>query len=268
MTSSLVALPSGRHLFVEKHDPSTETPNSTPIIFIHGIFGSTNTFRPALSAFPSRTRILYDLVGHAKSPLSQDIPTVESLAQDVDQILDHFGYIEEKVDVVAHSAGTIIAIQYALQHARRIRKLVLLGPTSIPIESETKRLLKARAISMRKFGLEGTVFFIVESGLSDKAKDNQELTAELEKEVLSHDDEGVARIVDAMALFECDDKPSSWDVDTIIIAGVEDVMSTLDDAAKTAEWTQGKVFKLNTGHQFILEDPEGTRELLKSILDV
>ena len=96
------------------------------MIFIHGVFGSTNTFRPTLSAFPDRTRILYDLVGHAKSPLSQEKPTMQSLAQDVEEILGHFGFDKEKVDVVAHSAGTLIAIQYAIQYPQRIRKLVLL----------------------------------------------------------------------------------------------------------------------------------------------
>lgn len=99
-----------------------------PIVFVHGLFGSTEHWQFQTPVFASVGRtIAYDFRGSGRSskPVS-DIYTIRDHANDLAQLLGRLS-VSEPVTVVAHSMGCPIAIEFASLHAHAVRKLCLVG---------------------------------------------------------------------------------------------------------------------------------------------
>lgn len=101
------------------------------IIAIHGgpgldletIYGD---FAPALSA--KHTIIFYDQRGGGKSELPSDTSRLVAARQvhDLDELRQHFGV--QRVTLVAHSYGPLLAASYALAHPEHVKRMVFFGP--------------------------------------------------------------------------------------------------------------------------------------------
>ncbi len=100
------------------------------IIAIHGgpgmdhesIFGD---FQPLAE---HHTVIFYDQRGGGKSTLPTDTSTLVAprQVQDLDELRRHFGI--ERVTLVAHSYGPLLAASYAIAHPSAVKKMVFFGP--------------------------------------------------------------------------------------------------------------------------------------------
>lgn len=105
--------------------------NSDPVLFIHGYAGDLNNWlfiQPKLSV--SRITYAIDLPGHGAS--TKDISGLEELpcfAELLFSFLDHLGL--QKVRLVAHSMGSIIALDMARSEPDRIVSMSLLNPAGI-----------------------------------------------------------------------------------------------------------------------------------------
>ncbi|MQY14921.1 Proline iminopeptidase [Streptomyces sp. RB5] len=76
----------------------------------------------------SRRLVLLDLRGTGDSAVPDDKSTYRCDRQvpDLEALRVHLGL--ERVDLLAHSAGTNLALLYALRHPRRVRRMVFLTP--------------------------------------------------------------------------------------------------------------------------------------------
>jgi pimeloyl-ACP methyl ester carboxylesterase len=97
---------------------------AVPVILLHGGFGATGMFdgvlTPALNA--GREVIAVDLQGHGRTadigrPLRYDV-----MADDVAALIRHLGL--PQADVIGYSLGGGVAIQTAVRHPGRVRRLV------------------------------------------------------------------------------------------------------------------------------------------------
>ncbi|MER6781951.1 MULTISPECIES: alpha/beta hydrolase [unclassified Streptomyces] len=92
-----------------------------------------------------RQLIFLDLRGTGRSAIPRDTSSYrcDRLVDDVEALREHLRL--PRMDLLGHSAGTIIATQYAARHAEKVRKLALIGPSSravdIAITGETRREL-------------------------------------------------------------------------------------------------------------------------------
>lgn len=79
-----------------------------------------------------RQLIMLDLRGTGKSAIPADPSSYrrDRLADDVPALQDHLGL--GSPDLLGHSAGASIAVQYAIRHQRRVSKLVLVTPSGRP----------------------------------------------------------------------------------------------------------------------------------------
>lgn len=98
-----------------------------PVALLHGlVFGNIASwyFPVALPLANARRVIVYDQRGHGDSDMATQGYDLATQAQDLDCVLDHFA-ADEQVDLVGHSVGALIALQYALDNPGRVRRLVL-----------------------------------------------------------------------------------------------------------------------------------------------
>ena len=78
-----------------------------------------------------RTLVLLDARATGRSEVPADPSTLrfDRLAQDVDALREHLG--EHRIDLLGHSAGTVVAQAYAAAHGDRLRSLVLVTPVDL-----------------------------------------------------------------------------------------------------------------------------------------
>jgi pimeloyl-ACP methyl ester carboxylesterase len=96
----------------------------TPIVFVHGFSLDHRMWNAQLPAFPQRRIVRYDLRGFGRSALPTPGATY-SHADDLAALLDRLQIAE--ADVVGLSLGGAIAIDMALLHPTRVRRLVTIG---------------------------------------------------------------------------------------------------------------------------------------------
>lgn len=112
--------------------------NQKWVIFLHGIGGSVRTWKKQLDAFKEYNVILVDLPGHGKSKEDQHI-TIPAVNQCLKDVLDSLAI--DKVDIVALSLGTLVAIHFTLKYPERVNALVL-GGSIINIDGVYRNAMK------------------------------------------------------------------------------------------------------------------------------
>ncbi|MGH7785457.1 MAG: alpha/beta fold hydrolase [Candidatus Binatia bacterium] len=99
------------------------------IVLTHGLAASQATWAAQVAALAPRYRVLtWDLRGHGGSGPSEAPCTLGDLAGDLGEVLDRAGI--ERAVVLGHSAGGVVAMQFALDHPQRTAGLVLVGTAS------------------------------------------------------------------------------------------------------------------------------------------
>ena len=102
----------------------TEHGAGPPLLLVHGLMISGEMFAPVLDHFAARHRVIVpDLRGHGRSRHLPPPYTVERMAGDLADLLDHLGI--DTVDALGYSHGGAVAQQFVLDHPGRCRRLVL-----------------------------------------------------------------------------------------------------------------------------------------------
>lgn len=110
------------------------------IVLIHGIAGSSTTWRGVLPALAERyTVVAPDLLGHGHSAKPRGDYSLGAYASGIRDLLAVLG--EERVTVVGHSLGGGVAMQFSYQFPERVERLVLVA--SGGLGKEVSPLLKA-----------------------------------------------------------------------------------------------------------------------------
>jgi proline iminopeptidase len=97
-----------------------------------------------------RRLILLDLRGTGGSAIPADPSSYrcDRLVDDVLALQDHLGLAS--ADVLGHSAGTNIAVQYALRHPNRVGSLVLVTPSGRSVDREPDTEMRRQILSLRQ----------------------------------------------------------------------------------------------------------------------
>ena len=99
------------------------------IVLTHGLASSSATWQAQVLALATSSRVVtWDLRGHGQSGSPDGPYRLEDLAADLRDVLDDAGI--ERAVVLGHSAGGAVALQFALDQARRTAGLVLVGTAS------------------------------------------------------------------------------------------------------------------------------------------
>ena len=139
-------------------DPWKRAPS---LLLLHAAMGSAKRYYAWVPALCRHYRVVrLDLRGHGESgvPPADRPLALDRLATDVVELMDHLGLAD--AHIVGNSAGGYLGQQLAMNHARRVRSLMLFGstpglknsqaPTWIPqIEAKGLRGFLAETIAER-----------------------------------------------------------------------------------------------------------------------
>ncbi len=97
-----------------------------PILLIHGMAGSSQTWRAIMPALAKKYRVIApDLLGHGQSAKPRSDYSLGAFAVGLRDILDELEV--ESATVIGHSLGGGVAMQFLYQHPSYCRRLVLIS---------------------------------------------------------------------------------------------------------------------------------------------
>ena len=108
-----------------------EQGQGVPLILLHGNGENCNYFQHQMDAFSRHFRVIaLDTRGHGASPRGGAPFTLEQFSLDLLHFMDEKGI--EKAHLLGFSDGGNIALLFALQHPRRVGRLILNGANLCP----------------------------------------------------------------------------------------------------------------------------------------
>ena len=98
----------------------------TPLVVVHGGFGTVDTWGGLLEALAERRRVIaVELQGHGRTADVDRPFRRESFGDDLAALIEHLGL--GQADLFGYSLGAGASLRAAIQHPDRIRKLVLVS---------------------------------------------------------------------------------------------------------------------------------------------
>lgn len=169
----------------------------TPVVMVHGLGGTSNTFTPQMGLFRSGYRVIRpDLPGSGRSPYSGDL-SISGFVATLAKACRVLGV--DKAHFVGHSLGTIVCQHLAVEHPSLVRSLSLFGPISEPPDAARKGL-KDRAAKARAEGMADIADAIVQAATSAETKEHNPLAVALVREmVMRQPADGYAATCEALA---------------------------------------------------------------------
>lgn len=218
---------------------------SDAVLAIHGLGGSSNFWTPVLPALSGRRLIRPDLAGAGRSGDAGGALSIDSHVASLIGVLESLGL--DRVDVLAHSMGTIIAQHLAVRHPQRVRSLALFGPLAAPADAAREPTRK-RAASARSgpAAMQDIADAICKAATSAQTKtENPVALALIRESIMRQPAEGYARNCEALAEAQAA-AVESLDIPALLVTGDEDGVGTPAGTAALAE-------RLKTRNQFVLQ---------------
>lgn len=108
---------------------------STAVLFIHGIVGTPNHFTDFVSLVP-QTVSVYNLLldGHGKGAEDFSNTSMEKWEKQVSSAVIGLSALHERVYIVAHSLGTLLAIEQAIKNKKVCKLFLLAVPLCLSIK--------------------------------------------------------------------------------------------------------------------------------------
>jgi pimeloyl-ACP methyl ester carboxylesterase len=236
-----------------------------PVVMIHGLGGTSNTFTPLLPAFTRHRTIRFDLPGSGRSHRI-DGPLSLKLFVDRVRLVMQRAKIE-RAHVVAHSMGTIAAAHLAAEEPASVTSLALFGPLLAPPEP-ARAAIRARAAKAREGDMRPIADALLQSSVSAETRARRPVAVAFVRESLMRQDpDGYARTCDALAEMEAADT-ARIECPTLLVTGDDDVVAPPQSVRMMGERIVGSRVEVlrGCGHWTPVEKPEECVGLLKRFL--
>ncbi len=205
-----------------------------PVLMIHGLGGTSNTFQPQMSVLAGRYRVLRpDLPGSGRSAVPESL-SIGAMVASLAALCAAAGVAS--AHVLGHSLGTILAQHLAVEHPSLVRSLCLLGALSEPPDLARANQL-ARAKTARAEGMGGIADQVSSTSLSATTKANNPAAVAFVRESLMRQPaDGYALTCEALAAARAADLRSVR-VPILCITGADDPVAPPSVARQIAEQT-------------------------------
>jgi 3-oxoadipate enol-lactonase len=207
-----------------------------PLVLASSLGTTWELWDAQLSALAPDFRVVrFDHPGHGRSPIPVAPVAVESLADDVVDLLDALEL--ERVSFCGLSLGGMVGMALALRAPERLDRLVLsctaayLGPAEGWYE---------RARIVRAYGTSAIAEAVLGRWFTQRFRDESPATVTRFREVLEAiPAEGYAACCEAVARWDARSDVSAIRVPTLVISGADDVATPVEDGRFLAESIPG-----------------------------
>jgi len=234
-----------------------------PIVLIHGFGLDRSIWRDVAKRYLANHRvILPDVRGHGESDAPKGAYSMTSLAKDIKHLLAFLGV--SKAIICGHSMGGYIALAFAANSPERLAGLGLITTRAKP-DSEDGRA--GRYEMVEKVQEEGSI--ALARSLAPKLSKDEAIISSMRDLIAKSPADGIIGALQAMA-----ERPDRRDllpkikVPALVIAGKEDQIINLQDAAEMAEaLPKGEFLPINeAGHMPMLETKSELGQGLLSLI--
>src|SRR5262245_10000513 len=236
-----------------------------PVVMIHGLGGTSNTFTPVLAALARHRTIRFDLPGSGRSPRGEGPLSLALFLDKARLVLDRAGV--ERAHVVAHSMGTIVATHLAAAEPGRVAGLARFGPRLAPPEP-ARAAIRAGAAQARAGDMQPIADALVRASLSAETRARRPTAvAYVRESLMRQDPESYARTCEALAEMEPADT-SRIDCPTLLVTGDEDAVAPPQAVRMLGERIRGSRVEVlrGCGHWTPIEKPEECTGLVQRFL--
>lgn len=233
-----------------------------PVVLIHGLGGTSNTWTPLRGAFLRNRCIAFDLPGSGRSARFEGALSLDVFVQATLKVMEKAGVA--RAHVVAHSMGTIVAQHLAAREPGKVASLALFGPLLAPPE-QARTAIRARAAKAREKDMQPIADALVQASTSAETKARRPVAAAFVRESLMRQDpEGYARSCEALADMQPADT-MKIQCPTLLVTGDEDVVAPPQTVRAMADRIKGAKVEVlrGCGHWTPAEKPEECQEILK-----
>jgi 3-oxoadipate enol-lactonase len=246
-------------------DIETPTGGGDEALCIHGLGGTSNTWTPLLPALSRFTTVRFDLPGSGRSHRVEGTLSIDRFVEACLQVLASRNI--ERVHVLAHSLGTIVALHLAAREPRIVRSLALFGPLLAPLDVARVNI-KARAAKAGGDGVAGMQVIadsLVQAATSAETKAKRHaVVAYVRESLMRQDPDGYARTCVALAEAQPADT-ASIACPTMLVTGDEDGVAPPHSVRAMAEKIAGSQVEVlrGCGHWTPLEKADECIEILR-----
>ena len=110
-----------------------------PIIFIHGIGLTHEIWDLQINFFKNYNTIIYDLIGHGKTPLNKKNITMKDFSKQLLKLVDDLNI--NRFHLVGFSLGSIVARDFASLNSDRLSSLTIFGTVYKRSEDEKRQII-------------------------------------------------------------------------------------------------------------------------------
>jgi pimeloyl-ACP methyl ester carboxylesterase len=241
-------------------------PQGRAVVFIHG-----SAFDHSVWQWQSRylahhgfTVLAVDLPGHGRSP-GAPRASIEAMADWVAALIESAGF--ETAAIAGHSMGSLVALDVALRHPRKVERLVLAG-IAVPMAVGDAFLAAARDDSPAALDMEVVWGHARSAALAaSPAPGTWLLGASRALNGRAHAGVLAADLQACHAYRPAPESIQALRVPTLVLAGRRDQMTPFKlGQALAAQIPGAQLVVLDAGHAMMIEAPRATRDALRAFL--
>jgi 3-oxoadipate enol-lactonase len=236
-----------------------------PVVLVHGLGGSSNTFQPLMTALRNFTVYRPDMPGSGRSPVPLEPQSIASLAEAIVGGLEELGVASAHFG--AHSLGTLVCQHIAVHMPQCVRSMTLFGALTEPPEGARTGLI-GRAATARSGNMDVIADQIIAATLSPATHAGKpSAVAFVRESVMRQPPEGYAKTCEALS------KAQAYPVERIavpvlLVAGDTDPVAppSMATALKDRMPQATMVLLERSGHWIPIEKSEDSSRLIADFL--
>jgi pimeloyl-ACP methyl ester carboxylesterase len=241
--------------YIEGGDPA-----GTPVLFVHGNWGSASWWEPLLARLPAGYRgIAYDVRGRGETTGPDSSYAIDALAADL--LAFATAARAERFHVVGHSLGTAIAMQAGLDAPTRVMSLAAIAPAWVDGMPAAYNV-PAGQIAIKN---DAALFATALKPLAPTAPDD-DYWKRLVREGHGQRIEAALRNLDALLAWTPGDRLAAIPAPKLVIAGALDPLTGGANAERAAAALGARLVTIEgVGHSPNIEAPDRVAQLLAEL---
>lgn len=241
------------------------------VVLLHGFPLNRSMWDNQVQALSGSYRVIApDLRGHGESPAPDGVYQMESMADDVVELLDGLG-IEDQVALGGLSMGGYVALALTLKYPKRVRGLMLLDTRA---EADSAEAAEGREESAKAIHEAGTASSVVEGMVAklfaeSTLKENRGLVETFRSLMLETPAAGVIGALRGMAVRpDQTGRLGEIKVPSLVVVGEHDVITPPEGARRMADALPSSQFEIvpGAGHLSPCENPEAVNAAILKFL--